>query len=106
MENLKARILFVCKDRMSAYGAYGYGASYGLINSCRFVGEALNRYFPGEFEFKVASVVDNNRIDAEVYKYKPTHVIIEALWVVPEKMNVLLPKYPNINWIVRIHSKA
>jgi hypothetical protein len=57
-------------------------------------------------ECKVVMVVDNNCIDREVHQYKPTHVFIEALWVVPSKFHVLLPKYPNIKWCVRLHSKV
>jgi len=53
----------------------------------------------------VVSVVDNNCIDREVHKFKPTHVFIEALWVVPSKFHVLLKLHPKIKWFVRVHSK-
>ena len=98
---MKSRVLFICKARNTSYGI-----SYGLLNSCKFVGEALKEAFCGQFEYKVVSVADNNGIDKVVSEYKPTHVMIEALWVVPEKFDVLLQLYPEIEWNVRIHSKA
>ena len=55
---------------------------------------------------KVVVVVDNNDIDREVAAYKPTHVIIEALWVVPEKFEVLSKLHPGVKWIVRYHSEV
>jgi hypothetical protein len=91
------RVLFICKKR-----AKFYGPSFGLINSCKFIVNALR---DEGIEAKVVVVNDNNDIDAEVHSYNPTHVFIEALWVVPEKFNELLPLYPDIKWFVRIHSK-
>lgn len=78
-----------------------YGPSYGLLNSCQFVAEALRSR---GFEAKIAEVVDNNSVDREVAHYKPTHVIVEALWVVPSKFPELLQLHPEVQWIVRIHS--
>lgn len=97
MTTKEKRLLFVLKKRSS------YGISYGLANSCKFICNSLENL---GVQCKVVEVVDNNGIDAEVYKYKPTHVSIDALWVVPEKFHVLLPRYPKINWSVRIHSKT
>lgn len=93
-----SKVLFICKKRQTEYGV-----SYGLINSCRFLCNALEEL---GIEGKVASVIDNNCIDKEVHQYKPTHVFIEALWVVPEKFRVLIPLYPNIKWYVRLHSNT
>ena len=58
------------------------------------------------FEAKVVVVNDNNDINREVFKYTPTHVFIEALWVVPSKFEVLIPLYPKIQWYVRLHSNT
>lgn len=93
-----AKVLFICKKRQTEYGV-----SYGLINSCKFLCNALKEL---GVEAKVVSVIDNNFIDKEVHQYKPTHVFIEALWVVPEKFHVLLPLYPKIKWYVRLHSNT
>jgi hypothetical protein len=57
------------------------------------------------FESNLVVVTDNNDIDREVTKYKPTHVIIEALWVVPTKFNVLTELHPNVKWVIRLHSE-
>jgi hypothetical protein len=54
---------------------------------------------------KMCVVEDNNKIDKEVSEYKPTHVIIEALWVVPSKFSVLCKLHPNVKWIIRLHSE-
>ena len=98
----KSKVLFVaCKER-SSYG-YGYG-SIGLINSSTFIANYLNEI---GIESKVAVVVDANNIDREVSTFKPTHVVLEAIWVTPKKMEELIKikRYSNITWIVRIHSK-
>lgn len=96
----KIKILFILKKRLS-YGSYGI--SFGLINSAKFVAKALDQ-IPG-IETKVVEVQDNNGIDKEVSQYKPTHVVIEALWVVPEKFPVLIKLHPTVHWQVRLHSK-
>ncbi len=94
----RTRVLFVLKDRNLSYGI-----AYGLSNSCQFVANALEKC---GIVTKIVSVVDGNAIDKEVHFYKPTHVIIEALYATPHKMRELLQKYPKIQWTVRIHSKT
>lgn len=91
------KVLFILKKRSN------YGVSYGLVNSCKFVAAALAS---SGVESKIVQVTDNNDIDREVDAYKPTHVIIEALWVVPEKFNVLLKLHPKVQWAVRLHSQV
>lgn len=96
------KILFVLKKRN-----YGYGPSFGLSNSCAFVGNALFKY---GIEFKVVEVIDGNGIDKEVHDYDPTHVILEAVWTTSAKIIELLELYkkkrPNMQWNVRIHSNS
>jgi len=53
---------------------------------------------------KFVVVTDNNDIDREVTYFRPTHVVIEALWVIPSKFEVLIPLHKNVTWIVRLHS--
>jgi hypothetical protein len=53
---------------------------------------------------RVVQVTDNNDIDREVFDYRPSHVFIEALWVVPEKFAVLRSLHPGVKWIVHLHS--
>ena len=55
-------------------------------------------------EAALAEAIDNNCIDRLVTEYNPDVVIIEALWVVPEKFDVLKKLHPGVRWIVRLHS--
>lgn len=103
---MTARVLFVLKRRedYSDDASYSHhGVSTGLLNSAKFVSDMLNRT---GVESKLAVVLDNNCIDREVNAYKPTHVIIEALWVVPSKFEVLAKLHPEVKWIVRFHSET
>jgi len=101
----KKRVLFICKKR-HIYGEIQNGnkilKSSGLYNSAKFVSDMLN---DNGVESKIVDVIDNNSIDKEVSLFKPTHVIIEALWVVPEKFEVLTKLHPKIKWIIRLHSE-
>jgi len=94
------KLLFLLK-RFTSYGHYGYSVASGLFNSAKFVVDMLNA---AGVEAKLVSVTDNNDIDREVAAYKPTDVLIEALWVVPEKFDVLKKLHPGVRWIVRLHS--
>jgi hypothetical protein len=97
------RLLFIVKSRDTAATDYSYsGAESGLLNSARFVVEML---IQAGVEAYLVQVTDNNDIDREVHQYKPTHVIIEALWVVPEKFEILTKLYPTVKWIIRSHSE-
>ena len=97
MSHNTTRILFVLKQRVEP----SYTVSSGLFNSAKFLVEMLNQTGTNA---KLVEVVDNNSIDHEVRVYNPTHVIIEALWVVPEKFDILRKIYPTTIWIIRIHS--
>lgn len=94
------KVLFILKQRF--YNKSNV-KSYGLINSSNHLADHLS--FIGN-EAHVVTVVDDNCIDAEIHKYKPDVVIIEALWVRPVKLHELieLRKNHHIKWIVRIHS--
>lgn len=82
---------------------YPYSVSTGLANSVQFLVDMLNNL---GIESKQVTVVDNNSIDKEVFSYKPTHVIIEAIWVIPSKFEELIPLHPGVAWIIRIHSQV
>ncbi len=96
------RILFILKKHEN-YGMYSYsGRASGLRHSAEFVSQML------ESQGMISEVVivdDNNDIDREVSKFKPDVAIIEALWVVPEKFDVLKKLHPSVKWIVRVHSE-
>ena len=94
---MSKKVLFICKQRIDSYGV-----SYGLINSANFLANFLNKK---GIDSKVATVVDSNTIDKEVYNYKATHVIIHALFVPTYKLEELIKKYNDINRQILIHSK-
>lgn len=81
---------------------FQYCVSSGLRNSANFVVDMLNQ---NGLDSKLVEVIDNNAIDREVTDYRPTHVIIEAFWVVPEKFEVLQKLHPRVKWIIRNHSE-
>jgi len=94
------KVLFILKERHTSHSNF-MTISSGLFNSASFVVDMLNK---NGIESHLVEVKDNNAIDREVTKYKPTHVVIEALWVVPSKFEVLTKLHPNVEWIIRIHS--
>src|ERR1035437_9690899 len=92
------RILFICKDKQDYYGSgLLNGKSRGLYNSAKFVANYFNSI---GIETKVVIVENANKIDKEVYAFNPTHVIIHAIWVTPDKIIELLniKRYRDINW--------
>lgn len=76
--------------------------STGLYNSASFVVQALQCQ---GLSVELSIAQDNNCIDRLVTEYRPTTVIIEALWVVPQKFRVLCELHPQIQWIIRLHSE-
>jgi hypothetical protein len=99
-----AKVLFILKRRedYSAVHHNHQGLSTGLFNSASFVDNMLNE---NGVQSKIVVVPDNNAIDREVTLYKPTHVIIEALWVVPQKFAILQKLHSSVKWIIRLHSE-
>jgi hypothetical protein len=94
------RILFIVKMGHT-YGSFDRKFS-GLFNSTKFVSDALGSH--KEIVSSVVQVIDNNDIDKEVTKFRPDICIIEALWVVPEKFEVLQKLHPKVRWFTRLHS--
>jgi hypothetical protein len=99
-----SKVLFILKRRedFNATVHTALGLSTGLFNSASFMNDMLTTQ---GVESKLVVVVDNNDIDREVTAYRPTHVIIEALWVVPTKFDILQKLHPTVKWIVRLHSE-
>ena len=101
---MTTKVLFILKRRED-YNPIQHspkGLSTGLFNSATFMQNMLNNL---GIEAVLEVAIDNNDIDRLVTLHKPTHVIIEALWVVPTKFAVLIPLHPTVNWIIRLHSE-
>lgn len=105
----KKRVLFILKQKETPIGE-DYSVEYsvqgfttGLLNSATYVSNMLNE--TKLFESKVVIVKDNNSIDKEVTDFDANVVIIEALWVVPSKFEVLTALHPKVQWIIRLHSE-
>lgn len=102
-ESTKMNVLIITKSKNN-YGIETPNTlSTGLFNSAQHITLALENV-PG-ITINLVSVVDNNEIDREVTRYRPDIVIIEALWVVPEKFEILKRLHPTIKWVIRIHSE-
>lgn len=100
------KILFINKARHTYWNDAAHtinSKSSGLYNSVRFVVAMLNK---NGVSAVMEEAIDNNCIDRIVSIHQPTHVIIEALWVTPEKFEVLKSLHPSIVWIVRLHSEV
>ena len=95
----KNRVLFICKKRHIYSQQTQTNISSGLYNSAKFVVDMLQNNM---IDAKLVDVIDNNCIDKEVAKYRPTHVIIEALWVTPDKFDILQKLHPRVKWIIRL----
>jgi len=94
-------ILFILKKRMTSHKDIKTISS-GLLNSATFVNRMLQK---NGYNSHLIEVKDNNQIDREVKKHKADIVIIEALWVVPSKFEILTKLHPNVKWIIRLHSE-
>jgi hypothetical protein len=99
-----SKVLFILKrrDDYSAIVHSHVGLSTGLYNSAKFMDDMLQAQ---DIDSVLEVAVDNNCIDRLVTKHKPDYVIIEALWVVPQKFSVLQKLHPNTKWIIRLHSE-
>jgi len=96
------KVLFILKKR-TLYSEDKYTTvNSGLYNSATFVNDMLVKR---GVDSHLIEVVDNNEIDKFVTKHRPDIVIIEALWVVPSKFEVLTKLHPNVQWVIRIHSE-
>lgn len=106
---MTARVLFILKRRNTGpYGSWNYSPDGKPLASGLSVSATQMAYALDDLGItnKLIQVVDNNCIDREVTAYRPTHVIIEAFWVVPDKFDILRKLHPNVHWIVRNHSKS
>jgi hypothetical protein len=98
-----SKVLFILKRRedFNAKVHSHIGLSTGLYNSASFVNNML---VDMGIKSNLEVAIDNNCIDRLVTQHKPTHCIIEALWVMPSKFTILQKLHPKVTWIIRLHS--
>ncbi len=101
LNNKKTLILL---KQGSNYGSSIFKKSSGLFNSAQFLQKSLIKHLGIEVELEIA--IDGNDIDRRIVKHKPKYCILEAIWVTPKKLEELTLLHPNVNFIVRIHSKV
>lgn len=94
------RVLFILKKR-SSYGIKTPYLTSGLHNSVSFTVTALRRLGVHAY---IVDVVDGNDIDREIVRHRADIVIIEALWVTPEKLHENQRLHPNVSFYVHLHS--
>lgn len=97
IKNKSNRFLFLSKERNNSYGI-----STGLFQSSLFIAKYLKEE---GITTEIKVCFDANSIDKYIHEFKPTHIIIHAIWVTPTKLAELVKKYPKIKWNIRIHSK-
>jgi hypothetical protein len=105
---MTSRVLFILKQRPGGpYGSWSYSEDGKSLPSGLSVsaGQIVDMLNINGIETKLVQVIDNNDIDREVSLFKPSHVIIEAFWVVPQKFEILRKLHPNVCWVIRNHSK-
>jgi glycosyltransferase involved in cell wall biosynthesis len=84
------------------YGEGAYAVTSGLRVSAEFT---LDLLLQEGYKARLEEAVDGNCIDRFVTHYRPAHVILEALWVTPDKLAELVRLHPLVKWTVRVHSE-
>ena len=99
------KILFILKRREDYQPIVHSpkGLSTGLYNSAKFMHDMMTDM---GFDTNMEIAIDANCIDKLVHTDRPTHVIIEALWVPPYKFEELIKLHPTVKWIIRLHSET
>lgn len=91
---MSKRILFLARK-------IGDAPTNSLNNSAIFCANYLNEI---GVESHVVDIPDHTYIIEEVQKFKPTHIIIESIWIVPIEFFKLFNLFKGVHWYIRIHS--
>lgn len=94
-------LLFVIRRFYDSAGEYNQ-VTNGLKTSAGFVVDMLKRE---GHKAKLVEAIDGNCIDRLVTESNPRIVILEAIWVTPEKLAELKKLHPHARFVVRIHSE-
>jgi hypothetical protein len=84
-----------------AKGGRAFAYSSGLRNSVMFQASMLVSH---GINASVAEVPGPYQIHDQILRFQPTHVIVEAIWVVPTFLAELRKRHPHVRFAVRNHS--
>lgn len=95
------RVLILTKKNSE----YGHEVNFrsGLNNTALFLAEELHDNLHINTHFVACQ--DGNQIDKEIHHYKPTHVVLEAIWVTPDKLREIQKLHRKVIFTIRVHSK-
>jgi hypothetical protein len=99
------KILFICKKHsLYGYTGHDFGIVSGLRNSASFVVNYLNTQ---GYDADIVTAIDGNCVDRLITEFNPDVVVIEAIWVTPDKLHELMSihRHKRRLWIIIIHSK-
>jgi len=101
----KKDILFLLNNHITYTESHCAGdpKSSGLYNSVKFISKLLEKL---GFDTEIRSVVTERDITDLLTIFEPRIVCIEAIWLDPEILTRLSDAYPDVSWIVRIHSNG
>ena len=99
----KTRFLFFI------HSGHEYGMEntpHGLINSARFlITELFNKLSVESHIMEIDGVSDKMEVIDERLRFsRPSHAMIEALWLSPNEIYRLSQSHPLVHWVVRLHS--
>jgi len=86
------KVLFILKQQNVLYPNFGLSGAANLTS--QYLRNSVVDY-----------AIDSNDIDRLVVEHSPDIVILEAIWVTPEKIDELMLIHPNVQFVVRAHSK-
>jgi len=86
------KVLFILKQQNTSYPNFGLDGAASLTS--QYVNSSIVDY-----------AVDGNDIDRLIVEHLPDVVILEAIWVTPEKIDELMSIHSNVQFIVRAHSR-
>ena len=99
---MATKVLFILKYRDDPSKFYGVGLSSGLHVSAQMVHQML---LDNHITSHIVHVDNQDCVSREVDHYKPTLVILEDMWVTPEKLESLAKHYSKVTWATRLHSE-
>lgn len=95
------KILFILKTNATSGGSAT--SKSGLTHSAQFIVEAIGKFLG--VKASIVQVKDQNDVFQAIAQNFPDIVIIEAVWITPEKLQELVDKFPLTRFITKIHSR-